>query len=136
MGMEDVLLASTAAGSVTTLSSCRNSSVLACSSSTAASITRSAFDRRERSSVTETPARASARSSGAIAPRFSALSRESATPASPARALSSVTSHNVTCSPARAQTSVMPRPIWPAPTMPTCLIAVMWFSACPSVGQR
>ena len=134
MGMDEVLLASTAAGSVTTSPSCRNSAVLACSSSTAASMTRSAPPSRERSSVTEIRARAGARSPGATTPRFSASSRESATPARPARALSSVTSHNVTCRPARAQTSVMPRPIWPAPTTPTCLIDVMSSSPVPPSG--
>jgi len=102
-----------------TVSSVRNSSCLAASSSMTASTTRSASPRSAYDvEPVNRPAAAAASSAGSL-PRSTSLPRLLATAASTAAAFSWVRATNVTAYPALAKTSMMPVAIVPEPTTPT-----------------
>ena len=131
IGMEEVFEARTASGSVTTSSSSRNTAVLAASSSTIASITNWRSAKSPRSVVNRSRRAAWSRSRRVIFPEDTPLSREERMRERPAAASSRVDSHTRTSTWARAQTSAIPAPIWPAPTTPTRVI-----DPCPGATSR
>src|SRR4051812_45003354 len=130
MGIDDVLLASTASASTTTRSSVANTSSLAASISGTASITiwRSAMSPmsivyRSRSSAISM---ASASSLADRTPRDSDVSMR----LRPDALNSSFDSATSTSNPARAHTSAIPEPMSPHPTTPTRSIVLSMASPC------
>ena len=120
IGMDDVLLVSSASGR-TTLPRAANIAVLASSSSIAASATRSHSDRSSNVSVNRTRLMMSLRSPTASLPLRTALSREPARRRCAPSTAASLTSRKTTSQPLRAATSAMPDPMMPPPTTPTAL---------------
>ena len=118
IGMEDVLLASSASGR-TTLPSAWKIGTFSASSSITASTTRS----RSASSATSVAVRirpsAASRSALASLPDFSARASDLRMRPSAFSAAASFTSQTMTSQPARADTSAMPVPMIPPPMTPT-----------------
>ena len=111
IGIEEVLEASTAFGSVTTLSSCLKISVLIDSSSITASHTICRSAKSPRSVVNRSRAEACSRSRSVSFPLLTPRSRDRRMRDLPAAASSRVVSYTNTSACARAQTSAMPAPI-------------------------
>ncbi len=133
-GMEEVFEARIASGRVTTWSRTWKISVLTCSFSTTASITRSRSANSPRSVVKLRRARVSSRSSAVILPRSAALERELCSRVRPISSASPVVSATLTSRPLRAHTSAMPAPIWPQPTTPTrAMSAIESVTSCLSL---
>ena len=123
-GMDEVFEARIASGRVTTWSRTWKISVLICSLSTTASMTRSRSANSPRSVVKLSRSSVASRSSSLILPRSAALSREVVRRVRPISRASPVVSATMTSRPDRAHTSAMPAPIWPQPTTPTRSMSV------------
>src|SRR6476659_4496742 len=121
IGMDDVLLVSSASAR-TTLPKAAKIAVLASSSSIAASATRSHSERSSNASVNRTRSRIALRSSSGSLPLRTALSSEAVRRARAPSTAASFTSRKTTSQPLRAVTSAMPAPMMPPPTIPTTLI--------------
>ena len=119
IGMEDVLVASTASGELTTSSSARKISALRSNDSITASTTRSQSARSENSVVNVRLPMAAAWATSSSLPRSSARSSDFWTPARLRSAASGEISLTTVGSPALAVSSATPPPIWPPPTTPT-----------------
>jgi len=119
IGMEEVLEASTASGSVTTLSSSLKIEVFTFSSSTTASTTSWRSAKSPRSEVNRSRQAACSRSRSVILPLLTPRSSDRRMRERPAAASSRVCSKTSTSICARAHTSAIPAPICPAPITPT-----------------